>query len=367
MSTLLKDLYSPSFIAQFADSFQKVLPTVNKRKFIEQINTPAFADYELKERMAHIAHVLHKFLPQPYANASVYLTKLIDQVKKEGPAASSIEYLFLPEYIHLYGLDDYMSSIAAMESVTQFISCEFAIRPFILRYEKKMIPQLLKWSKHKNRHVRRLATEGSRPRLPWAMALPFLKKDPSPILPILENLKQDDCEIVRRSVANNLNDISKDNPQVVLKIAKQWKGLGTDTDAIIKHGLRTLLKAGDANALSLYKLTADHFKLNDFKIITSDVSIGEYLHFECRIENTSNKTQTLRLEYAVHYLKNNGSLSKKVFKISERALKPGEKVQVSRRQSFKPITTRVFYTGQHRLSMIINGKETDSKKFHLHT
>ena len=133
MSTLLKDLYSPSFIAQFADSFQKVLPTVNKRKFIEQINTPAFADYELKERMAHIAHVLHKFLPQPYANASVYLTKLIDQVKKEGPAASSIEYLFLPEYIHLYGLDDYMSSIV------NFINREVSSLSYFVSRSKKIV------------------------------------------------------------------------------------------------------------------------------------------------------------------------------------------------------------------------------------
>lgn len=365
MSTLLKDLYSPSFIAQFADSFQKVLPTVNKRKFIEQINTPAFADYELKERMAHIAHVLHNFLPQPYANASVYLTKLIDQVKKEGPTASSIEYLFLPEYIHLYGLDDYTSSIAAMESVTQFISCEFAIRPFILRYEKKMIPQLLKWSKHKNRHVRRLASEGSRPRLPWAMALPFLKKDPSPILPILENLKQDDCEVVRRSVANNLNDISKDNPQVVLKIAKQWKGLSTDTDAIIKHGLRTLLKAGDAAALSFYKLSTDHFNISKFKINTPAIRVGDDLEFEFTIQHSGKKPTQLRLEYAIHYRKNNGSLSKKVFKISERMIQPGETVKINRRQSFKPITTRVFYKGGHLLSVIMNGQESKSLSFEL--
>lgn len=365
MSTLLKNLYSPTFYDQFSATLKKAVPSVDKKKFLQQIFTPAFADYELKERMAHTAHVLHQFFPKDYKTAAPLLCELVEQIKIHGPAASSIEYLFIPEYIYLYGLDDYNSSVITMEKVTQFITCEFAIRPFILRYEAKMIPQMLKWSKHKSRQVRRLATEGCRPRLPWAMAIPNLKKDPTPILPILDNLKQDSCEVVRRSVANNLNDIAKDNPAIVLQLAKQWKGLGPETDAIIKHGLRTLLKAGHATALSMYKLSADHFTLSRFKITTPSVAMGDYLHFEFQVENTSSKSQTLRLEYAVHYLKNNGTLSKKVFKISERALKSGEKVQVIRRQSFKPITTRVFYEGKHQLSIIINGKESESKPFHL--
>lgn len=365
MSTLLKDLYSPAFYTQFADTLKKTIPSVNKQEFISQIFTPAFSNYELKERMAHTAHVMYGFFPKNFKDAAPLLCKLIEQVKLHGPIASSIEYLFIPECIYLYGLDDYRSSVATMEKVTQFITCEFAIRYFIIRYEDKMIPQMLSWSKHSSRQVRRLATEGCRPRLPWAMALPRLKKDPSPILPILDNLKLDSCEVVRRSVANNLNDISKDNPAIALQIAKKWKGLGADTDAIIKHGLRTLLKAGDTTALSFYKLTAEHFKLSRFKITTPSVTIGNYLEFEFTIENNSNKPQTLRLEYAVHYLKNNGTLSKKVFKISERTLDTGEQVRISRRQSFKPITTRVFYKGSHGLSIIMNGKESRTLSFDL--
>jgi 3-methyladenine DNA glycosylase AlkC len=365
MSTLLKDLYSPAFYNQFVITLKKTIPSVDKKKFLDQIFTPAFESYELKERMAHTAHVLHRFFPQDYKTAAPLLCELVEQIKVHGPVASSIEYLFIPEYIYLYGLNDYTRSVTVMEKVTQFITCEFAIRHFILRYEEKMIPQMLKWSTHKSRHVRRLASEGSRPRLPWAMALPKLKKDPSPILPILENLKQDSCEVVRRSVANNLNDISKDNPLVALQIAKKWKGLSTETDAIIKHALRTLLKASHPTALSFYKLTADHFKLSRFKINTASISIGEYLQFECIIENSSNKTQTLRLEYAVYYLKNNGTRSKKVFKISERTVGAGEKMQVVRRQSFKPITTRVFYRGVHQLSIIMNGNESKPLSFEL--
>lgn len=365
MSTLLKDLYSPAFYEQFAITLKKTVPSLDKKQFIRAIYTPEFAGYELKERMAHTAHVLRRFFPDDYKKAAPLLCELVQQIKLHGPAASSIEYLFIPEYIYLYGLDDYTVSVTAIEEITQFITCEFAVRHFILRYEDRMIPQMLKWSKHKSRHVRRLASEGSRPRLPWAMALPGLKKDPSPVIPILENLKQDNCEVVRRSVANNLNDISKDHPALAIQIARQWKGLSEETDAIIKHGLRTLLKAGNEKVLSLYQLKADHFKLSRFIISTPKVSSGKYLCFEFTVENKSSKKQTLRLEYAVYYLKNNGTLSKKVFKISERELKAGEKIQISRKQSFRPITTRVFYKGTHELSVIINGKESQPLSFQL--
>jgi len=365
MSTLLKDLYSPAFYDQFAATLKNIIPSLDKKKFLQLIFSPEFEQYELKQRMAHTAHVLHRFFPDNYKDAAPLLCKLVEQVKLNGPTASSIEYLFIPEYIYLYGLDDYTRSVATMEKITQFITCEFAIRHFILQYEDRMIPQMLKWSKHKSRHVRRLATEGCRPRLPWALAIPSLKKDPSPILPILENLKQDSCEVVRRSVANNLNDISKDNPAIAIQLAKKWKGLSGETDAIIKHGLRTLLKAGNNTVLSFYQLTADHFKLSQFKINTPSISVGEYLQFECMVANSSNKTQILRLEYAVYYLKNNGTVSKKVFKISERELKADEKIPIIRRQSFKPITTRVFYKGMHQLSLIINGKESKALSFEL--
>lgn len=365
MSFLLKDLYSTAFYNQLSIPLKKTLPDFNQRSFLKKIFIPAFEQYELKQRMAHTAHVLHDFLPTDYTKAAPLLTQLIDAIKKEGPKASSIEYLFLPEYIYLYGLDHYKESVMAMEQMTQFITCEFAVRHFIIRYEETMITQMIKWSTHKNRHVRRLATEGCRPRLPWAMALPQLKKDPSPIIPILENLKQDSCEVVRRSVANNLNDISKDNPKIAIDIAKKWKNISSETDAIIKHSLRTLLKAAHPEVLKYYQLDAKHISLEGFRIRNKKVKIGDYLEFEATILNTGKQKQYLRLEYAIYYLRNNGTLSKKVFKISERDIMGGENWLVVRRQSFKLITTRVFYKGTQELSIIINGTESKRLSFEL--
>jgi 3-methyladenine DNA glycosylase AlkC len=229
-----------------------------------------------------------------------------------------------------------------------------------------MIAQMLKWSLHKNEKVRRLSSEGCRPRLPWALALPALKKDPAPVLPVLENLKNDPSEWVRRSVANNLNDISKDNPDVVIAIAKKWKGISPETDAIIKHACRTLLKQGHPVILDYYQLNkSDKIELSNFKIINPQLTTGEDLIFSFTLLNREITPQNIRMEYGLYYLKQNGQHSKKVFKISEKTFQPDEKADITRKQSFRIITTRKFYPGLHKLSIIINGQEHTAAEFEL--
>jgi 3-methyladenine DNA glycosylase AlkC len=173
--------------------------------------------------MTHTAKVMNHFFPDDSGKATAIIKQIIENLRIAGVKEDSLEFMFFPEYIAMYGIDDYENSISAFEFITRFTSCEFAVRPYILKYEEKMLDQMLSWSKHTDNRVRRLASEGSRPRLPWAMALPNLKKNPTPILPILNNLKQDSSEIVRRSVANNLNDISKDNPEFVIMESFQEK------------------------------------------------------------------------------------------------------------------------------------------------
>ena len=211
---------------------------------------------ELKQRCMHITTVLRKFLPADYKEAIAKLLELLDHVKSTRPDFSVIddtkfglmlEYgVILNNYVEQYGLDDYETSVKAIEKITQFTSCEFVTHPFIIKYPDEMMKQMLVWSKHGHWGVRRLASEGCRPRLPWAMALPNLKENPAPIIPILENLKNDPARFVRLSVANNLNDIAKDNPEIVIDLAKKWKGESKEVDWIIKHGCRTLLKPRDS-------------------------------------------------------------------------------------------------------------------------
>lgn len=362
--SLLKDIYSPAFYNSLSKVLTETVPSFNKKQFIDKIYAEGFENKELKERMKHTTEVLHTFLPADYKQAVPVIEKTINALKKAG-YGEALEFIFFPDYIATYGLEDYNTSVKALEFVTQFISCEFAVRPFILKYGDRMLQQMLAWSLHKSEKVRRLASEGSRPRLPWAMAIPFLKKDPAPILPILENLKQDPSETVRRSVANSLNDIAKDNPAVVIAIAAKWKGISKETDAIIKHGSRTLLKQGSKEILQHYGLDSTHVAFDDFKILTPKVKTGDSLEFTFSIRNKDAQAQTIRLEYGVHYLKQNGTLSKKVFKISEKTYAAGEQVTITRKQSFRLITTRVFYPGKHQLSIIINGQEYPAKAFEL--
>jgi 3-methyladenine DNA glycosylase AlkC len=362
---LIKDMYSVAFYNRFAGVLQQVLPAFDGQQFKSAIFTPAFAHMEWKQRMKHTTQVLHSVMPPVFTRAVPVIGKSIQALRNSGVADNGLAYIFYADYIETYGLEDVEASIKALKLVTQFVSCEFAVRPFIIRYPQRMMQQMLLWSKHRNEAVRRLASEGSRPRLPWGMALPALKQDPTPILPILENLKQDPSETVRRSVANNLNDIAKDNPQVVLQLAKSWKGISPETDALIKHGSRTLLKQGHAEILQHFGLNSKGLELTGFTVLTSQVQIGGELLFGCTVRNTTAKPQTVRLEYGIYYLRANGTLSRKVFKISERLYAPRETCKVVKKHSFRVITTKVYYAGQQAVSIIVNGVEKDKAYFVL--
>lgn len=365
MSYLLKDLYSPAYYARLADVLNTTVPGFSSATFTAAIFDDAFAGKELKDRMKHTANVLHTFLPAEYGERIDLIERIISELRERNWGEDGLTFMFLPDYIETYGIHDYETSVRALELTTQFVSCEFAVRPFLLKYGDKMMAQMVQWSLHENHKVRRLASEGSRPRLPWAMAVPALKKDPSPVLPILENLKNDPNESVRLSVANNLNDIGKDHPQLVIDIATRWKGHSKETDAIIKHGSRTLLKQGHTAILSHFGLKSDGITIADFKIATPEIKIGQSVEFSFTLCNTKPTAETVRLEYAVYYLRQNGTASKKVFKISERLYQPREQAAIARKQSFKIITTRKFYPGVHGLSIIINGAEQEKEEFVL--
>ncbi len=365
MSTLLKDLYSPVFYRNFAEVLEYTLPPFDRVEFQRRIFNAEFNELELKQRMSHTTAVLADFLGQGFATAVDYICRLIDNLRAAGITEQSLEYMFLPEFIERYGLDDYQTSIQAFEYVTQYTSCEFAVRPFIQKYGEHMLEQMQRWSNHENNMVRRLASEGSRPRLPWAMALPELKSDPAPLLPILENLKHDKCGIVRRSVANSLNDISKDNPEVTIDVARRWLGSRPETDALVKHGCRTLLKQGNPETLMMFGYDNRDLELLDFRLLSPRVKMGDQLEFSFAIDNRSEKAKLLRIEYAIYLLKKNGSLAKKVFKISERELEAGGHLGINKQHRFKPITTRVYYSGRHEAAVIINGKESESVAFEL--
>ncbi|MBT1703084.1 DNA alkylation repair protein [Chryseosolibacter indicus] len=364
MAEPLKYMYNPHFFETLCPVIKKVIPDFNCNEFIFGIFNTTWPDLELKQRVRHIAVTLHHFLPEDFKKAAKILVNLSKALREGAFREQSFQAIFLADYIEVHGLNHPQESLDAMEEITKLVSAEFAIRHFIIRYPEKTMERMLQWSKNEHPSVRRLSSEGCRPRLPWAIALQDFKKDPTPILPILENLKQDTSDYVRRSVANNLNDIAKDHPEVVLEIVKRWQGTHPDTDKIIKHGCRTLLKKGHINALVLHgfnpKYKADIKSLNLSK---KKVKIGDTLDFGFDFTNKEKQTSNFRLEYTIDFVTSSGKRSPKIFKIAENSFEPGKTVTIRRKQSFKDLTTRRHFKGKHMLSIVANGKKLASAEF----
>ena len=370
MAELFKNLYNQDFYLTLSEHLKGCLANYdvdafNEQEFMTLMLPDNFDALELKERMSHTNAVMHQFMPTDFSQAADVLVKLIASLTKAGITEGSVEYMFLPEYLETYGINNYQKSVEVMEEITKFTSGEFSVRPFLIKYGNQMVEQMIAWSKHEHHMVRRLASEGSRPRLPWAIALQEYKKNPVELLPILHQLIDDPTEIVRRSVANNLNDIAKDNPQVVIDFVKEYLGKSEQFDRTLKHACRTLLKQACPETLTLFGYDSTDIELLDFKVVTPEVNFGDYAQFNFTLKNTSSQRKKIRLEYGLYFLKKNGQLSKKVFKISERILAAHEAHQVHRKQSFKAISTRVYYPGKHQVSIILNGKEFLAKDFVL--
>lgn len=223
------------------------------------------------------------------------------------------------------------------------------------------------WAEHKDEHVRRLASEGCRPRLPWGKRLQELIDDPMPIIAVLEKLKDDSSEYVRRSVANNLNDIAKDHPELVIKICKRWsKGKTVQREWIIRHATRSLVKAGHPDVFPLLGYTQrPKVALKEIKLSDSTLKLGQTLEFCAQLTSNANKEQSLVIDYAIHYVKANGTTSPKVYKLKNVSLQPNETLLLQKKQPFKSISTRTFYSGEHRLELLINGVAIAEKSFNL--
>lgn len=378
MAESFKNMYNGQFFDRFTKDLQLVINDFDARGFVSQIMDNEWENREYKQRIMHITTILKKFLPADYRDAIAKILELLDCVKNTLPDFSKIddkkfgllvlEYgAILDNYIEQYGLDDYETSVKAIERITQFTTCEFVTHPFIIKYPDEMMKQMLIWSKHEHWGVRRLASEGCRPRLPWAMALPNLKENPAPIIPILENLKNDPSRFVRLSVANNLNDIAKDNPETVIALVKRWKGESTEVDWIIKHGCRTLLKQGNPEVMKLFgfDFIVKNISIENFQISISKVKVGNSLEFSFNLLNNNNKKTKIRLEYGVYYQKANGTLAKKVHKISEKEYAGNSTAQINRKHSFRVVTTRKFHPGLHQVAVIVNGNEFEKYNFEL--
>jgi 3-methyladenine DNA glycosylase AlkC len=354
MADALKEIYTRDVVASLGAAVARVDAAFDPRVFLSSVFDRTWPQRELKDRMHRIARLLYEGMSGSY-------DKRISRLISICPPFRGLPYLLFPDIVEQYGLDHWEPSMRALEVFTPLSSSEFAVRPFILRDASRMMKQMGVWSKSRDEHVRRLASEGCRPRLPWAMALPPFQRDPSPVLPILERLRTDSSEYVRRSVANNLNDISKDHPALVLDIARRWIKEKPETERLVKHACRTMLKRGDAGAMALFGFSDDaNFAVHDLRMTARRLPIGGMLEF--RFDLVADAAD-IRIEYAIDYLKARGHHNRKVFKISERAATGRE--TITRRHRMQDLTTRKHHPGEHLLHIVINGVVKASTGFEL--
>ena len=364
MPELLKNrYYNYESLHELALRIGAVYHAFQVDSFVGDVMDETWDGLELKARMRQITIHLGKYLPADYEQA----LGIIDQVIAGYPVGfNDFAFMCFPDFVEVYGQDErhWDLSMAALERYTPSSSSEFAVRPFIINHEERMMRQMAVWAGHNNEHVRRLASEGCRPRLPWGQALVRFQKDPSPILGILEQLKADPSLYVRKSVANNLNDISKTHPELIAKIARDWYGKNEHTDWIVKHGCRTLLKKGDRDVLDIFGFAdAACVNVDGFALAAASAPIGGELTFSFTIE--AKKAAKVRLEYGIDYVKANGGRSRKIFQISELSFKENGKKPYTKNHSFADASTRRHYPGTHSITLIVNGTERGSLDFEV--
>ena len=358
-----KNRLNKTVISGMSAHFAKAWPEFDRAAFVKTAAKNLDA-LELKERSAQITAAMATFLPDNFGrSAEIMLASLAPdnggnignaEVNCRGIAGWAI--MPMTHYVGLYGLGHFNLSMTLLKEMTKQFSSEFGIRFFLIEEQERTLSVLETWTQDPSRHVRRLVSEGTRPRLPWAMRLPTFIEDPAPVLPLLEALKDDDEEYVRRSVANNLNDIAKDHPEVVSQIAGRWlKGNSKGREKLVRHACRTLIKQGHQGTLKALGYGPPCVELEELSILTPRVLFGDALEFELCLTSTSNRVQPLIIDYAIHHRKANGGTAPKVFKWKMTTLEPLATLTARRKHAIRKITTRIYYPGTHGLEVLING------------
>ncbi|QGG91359.1 DNA alkylation repair protein [Agrobacterium sp. MA01] len=363
MAEPLKHLIGHQTARDTADAVARAWGGFNHQSFLADTLPPLDA-LELMQRGQCIANALHHHLPDDFEQAATILHACLPAADREGLSGWAL--LSFNQYIAAHGRGHLETALDLLKSLTPHFTAEFGVRPFIADEQERALAIISDWVTDPNHHVRRLASEGTRPRLPWAMRLPALVRDPAPILPILEALVDDEEDYVRRSVANSLNDIAKDHPDLVADfVERQSEGASKNRLWLLKHASRTLVKKGHAKALANFGYEPLSDVAATLELNSEHVEFPGELGFVVHLANTGKDAVTVLLDYAIHHQKKDGSLSPKVFKGKSLVLKPGERMTIDKRHALRPITTRVYHPGLHRLEILLNGKPAASHDFNL--
>ncbi len=362
MAEAWKDSYDASIVNWVAEGLARVLPTLDVERFVAAC-LAGFDELELMARAQRIADLMTGELPEDPRVAIPLVSAAMGPIEADLPGITP--FRLMPHSMVIGALGPgaaFEESMPALRALTLRFTAEFAVRPFLVAEPERTVAQLHAWAADPDERVRRLVSEGTRTRLPWAARLPAFIADPSPVVALLDRLCDDDSALVRRSVANNLNDLSKDHPGLAVTVAERWWALGGPRRQwVARHGLRTLVKRGDPAALAVLGIAAgEHLTLGSASIHPAEVAIGGRVRIEVEVADTrtSGPAESVAVDLVVHFVKANGATSAKVFKGGVRALGPGESGSFGRTVSLAVHTTRTPYPGWHPVEAQVNGTRT---------
>ncbi len=329
---------------------------------------------ELKERVLVMAEGLRDRLPEHYPDAVGVLVAALEPAAALGEDGGmyneGFHLMAVARFVEEFGLDHPEASLPALVEITKRHTSEFAIRPFVQRHYEPAMALVRACAVDPDPNVRRFASEGIRPRLPWARRLPRFVDDPGPVLAVLELLRSDPSKFVRTSVANNLNDISREHPEVVLDLAERWteQSPTPETAWTVRHALRTLVKRGDQRALALLGATGgEHVVARGMAVEPGVLVLGGALVVRVDLVNTDTRPHRVIVDYVVHHVRSNGGRNPKVFKWTAVELSAGERRTLERKHAVRPISTRSYYPGEHLVEVQVNGLVKASAGFELRT
>ena len=324
---------------------------------------------ELMARAGKIAEALHRHLPEDYSEACDILVRSLGPKATKTQGMGLAPFLYLPHvlYVARSGLEPFELSMRAQYELTQRFTAEFSIRTYLGRHRERTLARLRQWARDPNVHVRRLVSEGTRPRLPWVARLRDFQADPGPVLALLELLKDDPEAYVRRSVANNLNDIGKDHPDLLIRTAQRWlRGASEERRRLVTHALRSRTKRADPRALALLAFQRSHDIVVRRRLVSPGrAAIGESIAAHVDLHNSGPRTRHVSADLRVHFVKSNGRTNLKVFRLKRLCLAAGASASLSRTISLAQLTTRTHYPGTHAIEVELNGRTQRVGTFEL--
>ncbi|MCO4772951.1 MAG: DNA alkylation repair protein [Deltaproteobacteria bacterium] len=373
-----KHAYSPAKVQAMSALLQKRLPAFQAEVFSASI-TPTLTDLEMKARVDLIARALRDAIPLPYPEAIAALVSVLgppgaiagkDAWGPDDPSGEGLTgFAVWPvtHFVSLFGRDHHADSMAALESLTRRFTAEFALRPFLEAEPERTLAVLRTWATSPDQHLRRAASESTRPRLPWGIRLRGFVADPTPVLALIEPLRTDPEEYVRRSVANNLNDIGKDHPQVLVEVAERWWAEGHPaTRRLVKHALRSLVKAGHPGALGVLGFSVPaRVQLAGLQVAHPRLVLGETQVVTGRLQSQSPGDQRLVVDYRLHLVGAKGRPRTKVFKGTLATLSAGAVLDLRFALPIRKITTRRYYSGLHAVEVLVCGAACGRVEFEL--